>query len=66
LVLLIERIVFGIDVAGFATLAVGMFFLGGVQLFSLGVIGEYISRIFNETKNRPLYIISEKYNLNDL
>jgi len=65
-VLFIERIFFGVDVAGFATLAVGMFFLGGVQLFSLGVIGEYISRIFNETKNRPLYIISEKYNLNDL
>jgi dolichol-phosphate mannosyltransferase len=51
----------GITVQGWATITVGMFFLGGVQLLCLGIIGEYIGRIFNEIKQRPLYIIDEIY-----
>ena len=49
----------GYTVQGWATIMVGLLFLGGVQLVCLGIIGEYIGRIFNETKNRPLYIIEE-------
>ncbi|HVT81603.1 MAG TPA: glycosyltransferase family 2 protein [Phycisphaerae bacterium] len=43
--------------SGFATLAVGLFFIGGVQLISIGILGQYIGRIHNEVKNRPLFIV---------
>jgi glycosyltransferase involved in cell wall biosynthesis len=58
---LIKTLVFGDPVAGFPTLIVVVLFLGGVQLLSLGVIGEYLGRVFNETKNRPTYI-AKTYN----
>ncbi len=51
----------GYTVQGWATIMVGLLFLGGVQLICLGIIGEYIGRIFNETKRRPLYIIEEVF-----
>ena len=51
----------GYTVQGWATIMVGMLFLGGVQLICLGIIGEYIGRIFNETKQRPMYVIEEIY-----
>lgn len=44
---------------GFATIAVAIFFLGAVQLFSIGILGEYIGRIYEEVKNRPLYTLGE-------
>jgi len=44
---------------GWATIAVSISFLGGVQLISIGLVGEYISRIFTQTKKRPEYIIRE-------
>ncbi|MBO6689313.1 MAG: glycosyltransferase family 2 protein [Henriciella sp.] len=53
-------LIFGRDVPGYATLVVAIFFLGGLQLLSIGVLGEYIARIFAETKQRPLFIIEEK------
>jgi dolichol-phosphate mannosyltransferase len=44
---------------GYATIAAAMFFLGAVQLFSIGILGEYIGRIYEEVKNRPLYTLAE-------
>ncbi len=49
------------DVPGLASLAVGLFFLGGLLLFTLGIIGEYIGRIYFEVKKRPQYIVESVY-----
>jgi len=59
LYLIIRTWIFGIDVPGFASIMCSVLFMGGIQLISLGVIGEYIGRIFNEVKHRPIYIVSE-------
>lgn len=50
---------FGHDVPGWATLVVGLTFSGGLQLLSIGILGEYIGRIFDEVKQRPVYIVGE-------
>jgi len=56
----IRTIMFGVDVPGYASLIVSIAFFAGMQLISLGVLGEYIARIFDEVKDRPLYLIAER------
>jgi len=58
----LKKILYGNPVSGYASLMVAILFCSGVQLISLGILGEYISRIFVETKQRPLFIIDEKIN----
>lgn len=54
-----KTLLFGEPVQGFTTTIVVVLFLGGIQLLAIGILGEYIGRIFTETKNRPVYIASE-------
>jgi polyisoprenyl-phosphate glycosyltransferase len=56
---LIKKILFGLNPPGFATLVVAIFFLSGIQLITIGVIGEYVGRISEEVKQRPLYVVKQ-------
>lgn len=63
---IIIRIFFpDITIAGWTTIVVAVFFIGGVQMIMLGIIGEYIGRIYIEVRNRPLYIVAKKLNFNE-
>jgi glycosyltransferase involved in cell wall biosynthesis len=54
---LIKTLIWGIDVPGYESMIVVMLFLGGIQLLTLGVIGDYLGRVFTEVKGRPLYVV---------
>ncbi len=56
---LLEKLITGIDVPGYATIIVLILFLGGIQLFCIGIIGEYVGKTYEQSKNRPLYITKQ-------
>lgn len=62
--LIIRTFMEGVAVPGYASLMTAVLFMGGVQLLSLGIIGEYVGRIYRETKHRPIYIIQEAIGFN--
>lgn len=57
--IIFKTLVFGEDVQGYPTMMSVILFLGGIQLLSIGIIGEYLGRIFDEVKNRPLYLVEQ-------
>jgi len=63
--IILSTFIFGIQTPGWATIVTAITFFGGLQLFALGVVGEYIGRVFDEVKHRPLYIIDEESSFND-
>jgi len=54
---IMRTLIFGVDVPGYESLIVTILFLGGLQLLTLGIIGDYLGRVFNEVKRRPLFIV---------
>lgn len=60
IVILFQKLLFSLNIPGYAFLATGLFFLGGVQMFLLGVLGEYIGKIYRQVQNRPLYLVREQ------
>lgn len=59
ILVVLEKLIMGIDIPGYATLTVLVLFLGSMQLFCIGIIGEYVGRTFEQSKNRPIYIAKE-------
>ena len=62
---IVQKLAFGINVPGYATIVVLLLLIGGIQLFCLGVLGEYISKMYVQAKNRPVYILREKLDVKD-
>jgi glycosyltransferase involved in cell wall biosynthesis len=63
--LILDTMISGIDVPGYASMMTGILFLGGLQLLSLGIIGEYLARVFIEVKARPIYFIADRDGFED-
>jgi len=63
--MLIKKIFFGIPIAGYASVVVSILFIGGVQLLIIGIMGEYIGRIYTEVQNRPMYIVQDTTGFGD-
>ena len=64
-IVVLEKLIFGIDIPGYATMIVLTLLLGGVQLFCIGIIGEYVGKDFEQSKNRPVFIAKEILTYND-
>ena len=58
--IVVQKLFFGIPIPGYALLVTGIFFLGGIQLLLIGLVGEYVGRIFRQAQHRPLYIVAER------
>jgi len=59
--MVLRTLLFGVDLPGYASLMTAVLFLGGIQLIGLGVLGEYVGRVFEEVKQRPLYLVRERW-----
>jgi glycosyltransferase involved in cell wall biosynthesis len=62
---IVRTLVWGIDVPGYESILASVLFMGGMQLLTLGILGDYLGRVFDEVKGRPLYIVREVYTWRD-
>jgi len=65
IIVILEKLITGIDIPGYATIVVLILFLGSMQLFCIGIIGEYVGRTFEQSKNRPVYVAKEVLDYKD-
>ena len=65
LIVVLHKLIVGIDVPGYATIIVLILLLGGMQLFCIGIIGEYVGKTFEQSKNRPIYVAKETIGCKD-
>ncbi|MBA4782639.1 MAG: glycosyltransferase family 2 protein [Rhizobiales bacterium] len=65
LFIVLERLLFGTDVPGYPSLMAGICFFAGVQLLGLGIVGEYLSRVLAEVKQRPLYLVQQRFGFDE-
>jgi len=63
--IVVRTLLYGIDVPGYASLATMLLFFSGLQMISIGILGEYLARIFVESKNRPLYVVDRMQGFDD-
>jgi glycosyltransferase involved in cell wall biosynthesis len=61
LFLLVQTLLFGIDVPGYASTVILILVFGGLNMFALGIIGEYVGRIYTEVRQRPLYVVRSQH-----
>lgn len=66
LCVIIQKLFFGIEISGYATIVVLLLLIGGIQMIFIGIIGEYISKIFIQSKNRPIYIERDCINIEQI
>lgn len=64
-IVILQKLIYGIEIPGYATIVVLILFMGSIQLLSLGILGEYLSKTYIETKNRPIYILKERIEKNE-
>ncbi|MBF0353661.1 MAG: glycosyltransferase family 2 protein [Alphaproteobacteria bacterium] len=62
---LIRTLLYGVDIPGYESILIIMLFLGGMQLLTLGILGDYIGRVFNEVKGRPLWIVRSRHGIDE-
>ena len=61
LIIIIKHFVWGVDVAGYDSIVALILMFGGLQLLCIGILGEYLAKVYVQVKNRPVYIISKMY-----
>jgi glycosyltransferase involved in cell wall biosynthesis len=63
--IVVRTLIYGVDLPGYPSILVFILFFSGIQLISIGILGEYIGRLFTEVKQRPMYLVDESFGFSD-